>query len=222
MEIVNKRSYNCGQDHPMWGKHHSEETKRKIGEKSKGRKHSTEHKRKISEACKKVLANPEIRKKMSLALRGRKFTEEHKKKIAEAKRGYGRSLESRRKQGLSRLKISNEISQWRKDYFKKRGTEFMRGSNNPNWKGGRIITKHGYIQICMPNHMKADARGYVLEYYLIWEKFWGELIPKKHEIHHIDLNSLNNHISNLTLMTSHKHSLLHSNKRKRNEKGQFS
>ena len=41
-----------GENHPMWGKHHSEETKRKLSEIKKGHKVSEETKQKISEKMK--------------------------------------------------------------------------------------------------------------------------------------------------------------------------
>lgn len=41
-----------GDKHPMYGKHHSEETKKKISESNKGRKLSNETKKKISEGNK--------------------------------------------------------------------------------------------------------------------------------------------------------------------------
>ena len=43
---------NKGKNNPMYGKHHTEETKRNIGRKNKGRKKSKETKRKISKAMK--------------------------------------------------------------------------------------------------------------------------------------------------------------------------
>lgn len=52
------------------GKHHSEETKKRMSEANKGKKLSEETKKKISEAKK-----------------GRKFSEEHKRKISEALKG---------------------------------------------------------------------------------------------------------------------------------------
>ena len=47
--IQAKRGKMVGENNPMYGKSHSKETKRKIGDASKGRTHSKETKRKISE-----------------------------------------------------------------------------------------------------------------------------------------------------------------------------
>ncbi len=74
------------------GRKHSEETKRKIGERSKGRwtgKHHTEEtKRKISIGNigknKGRKMSVEAREKMSKWRKGRKFTEEHKRKMSES------------------------------------------------------------------------------------------------------------------------------------------
>ena len=41
-----------GEKNPMYGKHHREESKRKIGEAKNGRKLSEEHRKKISETLK--------------------------------------------------------------------------------------------------------------------------------------------------------------------------
>lgn len=58
-KIVENRRSMSGENNPMYGKHHTEESKRKIGESNKGnqspmkgRKHSEETKKKISEAHK--------------------------------------------------------------------------------------------------------------------------------------------------------------------------
>ena len=58
-----------GSQHHFYGKHHSEETRKKISETGKGRLHSEEWK-----------------KKMSDKMKGRVFTEEWKKKLSEAKK----------------------------------------------------------------------------------------------------------------------------------------
>ena len=46
------RAFKKGENNPFYGKKHSEESKKRIGEKSKGRRHSEEAKKKISEANK--------------------------------------------------------------------------------------------------------------------------------------------------------------------------
>ena len=60
-----------GQKHPSYGKHLSEETKRKMSEKlkghtpwNKGKRLTKEHKEKVSIATKKAMQRPEVQKKL--------------------------------------------------------------------------------------------------------------------------------------------------------------
>lgn len=95
----------CGEEHPMFGKHHSEESKRKMSESTKGEKNpmygkhfSEETKRKISESKRGALKgenNPNF---------GNHMSEESKRKMGEARKGeknhfFGKhhSEESKRK-----------------------------------------------------------------------------------------------------------------------------
>jgi hypothetical protein len=117
-------SYECansGENHPFFGKHHTEKTKRKISDTEKGKHCSEESKKKMSDA-KKGEKNPnygkhpseETRKKMSDAnkgkmggenhpMYGKHHTEETKKKMSDAKKGK------------------------------------LKGENNPNYKGGTSL-----------------------------------------------------------------------------------
>ena len=79
----------CGRDHAMWGKAHSEETKKKMSEAKKGENNamwgkpcSEETRKKISEANK-----GKTRKKISEARKGKPLSEETRKKISEANLG---------------------------------------------------------------------------------------------------------------------------------------
>lgn len=73
-----------GENHQMYGKHLSEETKQRLSDSLKGKCFSEEHKKKIGEAHK-----------------GRPFSEEHKKKIAEFRKGKVLSEETKQKIGES-------------------------------------------------------------------------------------------------------------------------
>ena len=69
------------------GKHHSEETRKKLSEARKGKHLSTEHRKKLSEAHKGKHLSAEYRKKLSEALKGKHHSAEARKKIAEAHKG---------------------------------------------------------------------------------------------------------------------------------------
>lgn len=78
----------AGEKHPLWGKHHTDETKRKLSEVHKGKPLSGEHKRKL-------LA-------LNASRKGKPLSEEHKRKISEAhkgKKGHKLSEETKRKIG---------------------------------------------------------------------------------------------------------------------------
>lgn len=81
-----------GEDHPMYGKHHTTETKKKMSNSSKhlspnlGKKASQETREKMSKVRKGVPKTEEHKRKISAANRGIPKTEEHKRKISEAKR----------------------------------------------------------------------------------------------------------------------------------------
>lgn len=72
-----------GKFNPFFGKTHTEETKRIIGEKNKGKKHTEESRRKISEAHSGVPKSAETRRKMSESATGRVQSEETKQKLRE-------------------------------------------------------------------------------------------------------------------------------------------
>lgn len=83
-----------GENHPMYGKHHSEETKKKMREAMKGEKNpmygkhlSEETRKKMREAKKGKHLSEETRKKLREAKKGKRFSEEHKKNIGEARKG---------------------------------------------------------------------------------------------------------------------------------------
>lgn len=113
-----KREWKEGKRKPlMLGKHHSEETRRKISQSQIGKKLSEETKRKLSEANKGV-KHPNW---------GKHLSEETKNKMRDTK------IKQYRNNPELINKISNSVKKlWQnKDYIEKHC-----GEKNPNWKGG--------------------------------------------------------------------------------------
>lgn len=83
-----------GEKHRNFGKHHSEETKRKMSLVKKGKRFSEEHRKKMSEVRKGKHHSKETKRKISEAERGEKhhfFGKHHseatRKKMSEARKG---------------------------------------------------------------------------------------------------------------------------------------
>ena len=99
LELMTKsehsRLHGTGENNPMYGKHHTEESKDKMR-----LPFSEEHKQKLKEAWVERRKRPiseETRAKMREASTGRKHTEETKKKISLSKIGHEVSEETRKK-----------------------------------------------------------------------------------------------------------------------------
>lgn len=82
-QLASKRMIGSG--NPMYGKVHSEETRRKIGEKSKGRYFSEESRNKIGAHSKGKSRPEEVRKKISEGHKGKRLTEEHRKNLSKSR-----------------------------------------------------------------------------------------------------------------------------------------
>lgn len=74
------------------------------------------------------------------------------------------------------------------------------GPANPNWGGGRTITKSGYVLVKYPSHPAADVRGYVYEHRLVMEATLGRYLRAGERVRHNDRNPGNNSPLNLTLV----------------------
>ena len=76
-----------GENHHMWGKHHTDEAKKKQSDATKGRVYTKERNKKISDAAKGRIFTDERKKNISKALKGRIFTDEWKKNLSDAVSG---------------------------------------------------------------------------------------------------------------------------------------
>ena len=76
------------------------------------------------------------------------------------------------------------------------------GKNHYNWKGGFYINHSGYKLILMPEHHRADCKGYVYEHFVVMEKKIGRLLIAGENVHHINKNKSDNRQENLQLFSS--------------------
>lgn len=86
------------------------------------------------------------------------------------------------------------------------------GARNPNWKGGRTVTEHGYVLIRVGvDHHLADIRGYAYEHRLVGERMLGRRLVAGEEVHHRDdsfAGRSNNAPENLDVKASHAEHML--------------
>lgn len=60
----------------------------------------------------------------------------------------------------------------------------LSGKNNPQWKGGKIISSKGYIFILDRAHPKADKNGYISQARFVMEKIIGRFLLYSECVHH--------------------------------------
>jgi hypothetical protein len=82
---------------------------------------------------------------------------------------------------------------------------------NSQWKGGRVITPHGYVLIRVgKNHPLADVRGYAYEHRIVAEHKIGRRLNIGEIVHHIDGNKQNNSPDNIEIVDGvFSHKFLH-------------
>ena len=59
-----------------------------------------------------------------------------------------------------------------------------KGSENYNWKGGKIKTPQGYVLKHNPEHPNSNPNGYVREHRLVMEEIIGRYLEPNEEVHH--------------------------------------
>jgi len=119
-----------GKEHPMFGKHLSDEWKQKISKSQKGQHRSSKTKQKISQSKKGILRSNETKKKISNSLKGinhpmygkrgfdtpnfcKKFSKSHKEKLSKSHKGIAKSKNN--PMNKYDFKCSNDINFW--EYF---------------------------------------------------------------------------------------------------------
>lgn len=86
--------------------------------------------------------------------------------------------------------------------------------NNGQWKGGRVINDHGYIEIRSVGHRRAHKPGYYVgEHVLVMEQHLNACLCDWTIVHHINEIKTDNRIENLQMMTASQHTAHHVRKR---------
>jgi hypothetical protein len=83
------------------------------------------------------------------------------------------------------------------------------GADTPNWKGGRILDKTGYVWIRQPNHPNANLHGYALEHRLVMAKSLGRSLNSNETVHHLNGIKIDNRLCNLKIVSNSIHSKIH-------------
>lgn len=142
--------------------------------------------------CKKCSANCPIRKeKQRVLVKGRRHSP-----ATEFKKGGHYSPHTEFKKGM-------------KSWNKGAKNPNITGDKHPMWKGGRRISKDGYIMIHAPSHPFAKKGSYVCEHRLIAEKILNRFLTPEEVIHHINEVKTDNHPENLYLFSSNSEHLRH-------------
>jgi hypothetical protein len=112
------------------------------------------------------------------------------------------------KDGLTQVEIAKKYNT-----SQKKISELLRFNNidcgsrakdkHHNWKGGKLITKAGYVYVQItkdsPYSSMAISSGYVLEHRLNMAKHIQRPLTKNESVHHINGNTKDNRIENLQL-----------------------
>ena len=96
----------------------------------------------------------------------------------------------------------------------------LKGDKNSSWKSDEKISRYGYRQIRVLDHPFRDKQDFVLEHRLVAEKYLlneenkieidGKFyLRPEYEVHHKDMNRLNNNPDNLMVLTHQQHRAIH-------------
>lgn len=160
-----------GENHPLYGKSRSEETKRKIGESNKGKKHSQKTIKKISESKTGKPKSDEHKKSLSKSLLGKKKTDEHRKKLSESHKGKILSKEHKNKisNSLKGRSCSSEKSD--KISVKAKMLSASKGNKISEYKGITWSKDRNKWKACIYFEGKTHFVGYFDDDVMAFEKY---------------------------------------------------
>lgn len=77
------------------------------------------------------------------------------------------------------------------------------------YTGGHTVIYNGYVYELCPHHPRATMWGYVPQHRLVVERSLGRLLLSSEQVHHKDLNPLNNELDNLQVLSRKEHMAIH-------------
>lgn len=111
---------------------------------------------------------------------------------------------------------SRRVSQWCRQFeIKTQRTGPRSGEGHPNWSGGRVIDRDGYVMVYRPDHPRARKRGhsmkpiYVPEHILVAEQKLGRSLLEKEVVHHRNGIRHDNRPENLEVFATNADHLRH-------------
>jgi hypothetical protein len=104
-----------------------------------------------------------------------------------------------------------------KEFNKKVRSLSRSGEKGSNWKGGKKISKKGYVLVLARGHPMAERGGYIMEHRLVMAEYLGRLLEKDEVVHHINKKKYDNCIENLKLMKRGEHTTEHHTGMKRSK-----
>lgn len=164
-----------GKKHPMFGKHHTDEHKKRVSEKLKGRVKSAETCKKLSNALKGKTLPSEVREKIRKKLLGRKLPIQHRINMSFSQRGekshlYKDGLSGLRKTERQKAMQTIEYKLWREAVFKRdnytcvwcfRTGIKINADHIKKWADFpalRFAIDNGRT-LCVPCHLKTETYG---------------------------------------------------------------
>jgi len=126
-----QRQAHLGEKNYWFGRHHSEEAKKKMSISHQGKIVSEETREKMSEKHKGRFVSLETRKKLSESLKGHKLSEEHKKHLSEAHKGQISQMKGKHHSQETKDKISKSlIERFKNPEERKKISESMKGKTH--------------------------------------------------------------------------------------------
>ena len=78
---------------------------------------------------------------------------------------------------------------------------WLYGSENHQWKGGKVVTASGYVLIRVGrNHPMSDCRGYAYEHRLVVFQKLGRRLKPGEIVHHKNGDKTDNRLENLEIV----------------------